>query len=65
MNLTLIAAVAVANVYLLSCKPPLFHVTSNKIEKDVLHNAQNFLCSLQFMAENWNWQITRTEGPIF
>jgi hypothetical protein len=52
MNWTLIAAMTAANLDLLLCKPPLFHVTSNKIEKGVLHNVQNFLCSLQFMAEN-------------
>jgi hypothetical protein len=63
-NLALIAALTVANVDLLSCKPPLFHVTVNKIEKNVLHNAQNFHCSSQFMAENLDRQITLTLGPI-
>jgi hypothetical protein len=47
----LIAALTIANVDLLSRKASFFRVTGNKIEKGVLHNAQNFLSSSEFMAK--------------
>jgi len=47
----MIVALTIANVDLLSHKPSFFRVTGNTIEKNVLHNAQNFLSSSQFTAK--------------